>query len=179
MLLGLYGNSRSGKDTTANVLVKNHGFEQRNMANPIRQVLLDINPPLVWKDENDGLLRSSNLVSEVVSWGWDIVKSRHPETVEWMISLGQGMRDLDPDVWLNACIKELFTDLVIADVRQPNEAEFIHKYGGELWKVERKNSQVRGMDGLLDDWDFAAIINNNGTIEELEETVEMILEGRK
>lgn len=178
-LVGLYGASRSGKDTVAGVLVRHHGFEQRNMASPIRQILLDINPSVVWEDEEAGNLRKVSLVSVVTEWGWDVVKARFPETIEMMISLGQSMRDIDPGIWLNACVSRPFTNLVIADVRQPNEAQFITDHGGELWKVEREGSQVRGMDGILDDWDFAATINNNGTIEELEKIVREIMEARK
>lgn len=174
MIVGLYGPSRAGKDTVALVLVRHHGFEQRNMATPIREVLVKINPPVELNE--DGYTFLAEAVEEL---GWNGVKKWYPQTVEWMISLGQGMRDVDPGIWLNACVGKPFTDLVIADVRQPNEAEFILNQGGELWKVERAGSQIRGMDGILDDWDFAEHIDNNGTIEELVETVEMIMEGRQ
>lgn len=179
MLVGLVGNSRTGKDEIANILVKDFNFEKRNLANPIREILLEINPPLIWVDD-EGIISQKPLRSAVVEWGWDEVKRRFPWSVDAMIALGQSGRDLiDKDIWLNACVSKPFTDLVIADVRQVNEAEFILANGGELWKVERKNSQVRGMDGILDGWDFTATVDNNGTMEELEKMVGSILEGRR
>lgn len=174
MLIGLVGYSRAGKDTVAGVLVRNHGFEQRNLASPIRAVLAKIDP--VYIDE-DGEPRN---LSEILKYDdWDTIKKSYPESVDQMIALGQGMRDIDESIWLNACVKEPFENLCIADVRQPNEAEFIYQHDGELWKIEREGSQKRGMDGLLDDYEFAVEIKNDLTLDWLESLVNIIMEGRK
>lgn len=176
MLIGLYGPSRAGKDTVAGVLVGSYGFEQRNMAGPIRDVLRKINAP-VELDEDSGYL----LLDEVVeTMGWDDVKKFFPQTVEWMIALGQAMRDIDESIWLNACVGVPYTDLVIADVRQPNEYAYIQNHGGEVWHVisNREAVQVRGMDGLLDNYYFDQTIDNSGTIEQLEELLLSIMEKR-
>lgn len=174
MLIGLYGPSRAGKDTVAGVLVRNHGFEQRNLASPIRHVLSMINP--IYLNEEGYPIRLSPLLAE---HDWDFIKKHFPESVDHMIALGQGMRDIDESVWLNACVKDSFDNLVIADVRQPNEADFIYNHGGELWKIEREGSQKRGMDGLLDDYDFSVEIKNDLTLDWLESLVNIIMEGRK
>lgn len=174
MLIGLVGYSRAGKDTVAGVLVRNHGFEQRNLASPIRTVLAKIDPIYI---EEDGEPRN---LSEILRHeNWDEIKKHFPESVDQMIALGQGMRDIDENIWLGACVKEPFENLVIADVRQPNEADFIYQHGGELWRIEREGSQKRGMDGLLDDYEFAVEIKNDLTLDWLESLVNIIMEGRK
>lgn len=174
MLIGLVGDSRVGKDTVAGILVRNHDFEQRNLAKPIREVLAKIDPLYLnddgWPRRLSYLLKGHN---------WDFIKKYFPESVDQMIALGQGMRDIDENVWLNACIKEPFENLVIADVRQPNEAEFIYANGGELWKIERKGSEKRGMDGLLDGYEFSVTLRNDDSLEWLEALVNLLMEGRK
>lgn len=171
MIIGLYGPSRSGKDTVAGILVKNHSFEQRNLASPIRNILLPV---------FDVLCPEISLRAR--EQGWDDCKKVFPESVDAMIALGQGGRDfIEEDVWLNACVNKPFESLVIADVRQPNEYNYIWDNGGEVWWVvsDRENVQSRGMDGLLDDKYFPVRINNNGTIEELEEMIDTVVKARK
>lgn len=175
MIIGLYGYSRAGKDTVAGCLVRNHGFEQRNMAGPIRDVLLKINPPVNYYAVNSEEFFLSEAVEEL---GWDEVKALFPQTVDWMIQLGQSMRDIDPSIWLNACTGQPYENLVIADVRQPNEYEYISQHGGEVWNIRSERAQKRGMDGILDDYYFEHIVNNDGTISELESYIEEIMEKR-
>lgn len=174
MLIGLYGPSRAGKDTVAGVLVKNHGFEQRNLASPIRSTLLKLDP-LVWSEDQNQHL---TLSSQVEEFGWDTVKKWYPESVVWMIKLGQAMRDIDENIWLNACVGIPYGNLVIADVRQPNEYEYINEHGGEVWKIEREGTKILGMDGLLDGYYFDVKIANNDTVDLLEALVGAIMEKR-
>lgn len=174
MLIGLYGASRAGKDTVAGVLVKNHGFEQRNLASPIRSTLLKLDP-MVWNEDENQYL---TLSSQVEEFGWDTVKRQYPESVVWMIKLGQAMRDIDENIWLNACVGVEYSNLVIADVRQPNEYDYINEQGGEVWKIEREGTKTLGMDGILDDRYFDVAISNNGPIEQLEAVVNHIMEKR-
>lgn len=169
MIIGLYGPSRAGKDETAAVLVNHFEFEKRNFANPIRSILLKLFHYV-----------RPDIADAVYSQGWDYVKARFPESVSAMIILGQAMRDdIDEDIWLNKLFKTPYTNIVIPDVRQPNEAERILELGGELWKINREGSKKLGMDGLLDKFEFSATIINNGTLLDLENTVLEIMKGRR
>lgn len=175
MLIGLYGPSRAGKDSVARCLVSNQGFEQRNLANPIRVVLANMDP--TYLDQFGDPYSLSYLLQY---HDWDFIKKHFPDSVDHMIALGQSMRDIDQNIWLNACVGRPYTDLVIADVRQPNEYNYIVSRGGEVWKIvsDRTEVQVRGMDGLLDGYHFEYTIDNSGTIEELETIVNNIMEKR-
>jgi dephospho-CoA kinase len=44
MIIGLTGYARTGKDTVASVLVKDFGFERIAFADPIRELLYELNP---------------------------------------------------------------------------------------------------------------------------------------
>ena len=166
-LIGLYGDSRSGKDTVASILVEHLGFEQRNMADAIRDTLLAIDPILPATDN----LHQVSLQMAVRVWGWDGVKLHWPETVDWMINLGQHMRTIAPRIWLDACLAKPYDRLVIADVRQPNEYDEIIQRGGVVWNVRRAGTVPRGMDRLLEDRDFDVVLYNNHTVEELAASV--------
>lgn len=178
MLIGLNGVSRSGKDSVAGVLVKRYGFKQIALATKIREILLDIDP---WLEDADAWM--STLHKEFAG-NWDMIKATSRDSVEYMISLGQSLRDrIDEDVWIVAAMPggynfERDGHIVISDIRQPNEVGFLYQWGGEIWHIERPElgGEKRGMDDLLSDIRFDANIVNDGTLEDLEETVSWIIE---
>lgn len=164
-LIGVYGDSRCGKDSVANILVEHLGFEKRNLADPIREALIAINPPLVMRDDIGVVVNP--LQKFVEDWGWNTTKEDYPETVDWMINLGQHMRTISPRIWLDACLAKPYSRLVIPDCRQPNEYDEIIRRGGVVWNVKRPGTVPRGMDRLLEDKHFDVTLYNSGTIEEL------------
>lgn len=167
MIIGLVGWSRAGKDSVASYLVKNHGFVQRNMADPIREILYRLFPSFPGLD---------GLNDDIDTYGWDHVKAQSPWTVDAMISLGQAARDIiGENVWLDSVVKDMPERLVIADCRQPNEYDFIREHGGEIWHILRKGTIRRGMDGLLDDRQFDVILYNNSSLAVLEERVAAVM----
>ena len=166
-LIGIYGDSRSGKDSVAKVLVEELEFEQRNLADPIRQILMELNPIIDYDEYG-----AERLVTNVLDKGWNAVKETHYESVELMIRLGQSCRDIiSPTVWLDACLAKPYTRLVIPDVRQCNEFDEIIARGGVVWKVQRAGTVPRGMDRLLEDKEFDVVLYNNHTLKELKDSV--------
>ena len=161
MIIGLYGDSRSGKDTISRILVEQYQFEWRSFAAPLREILYQINPII----GPDGMTYQSS----IRNYGLDWTKKHYPLSVEYMIRLGQAARDLlDENVW----VSPVFTDplpknMVISDVRQPNEYEAITAAGGEIWKVVRPGTTRRGMDGLLDDCHFPVTVCNDSNYDDL------------
>ena len=104
-------------------------------------------------------------------------------------------RHLHPDVWINALfadyrlgvsVEEFGSQIVetqdypywiITDVRFPNEADRIKEHGGILIRIDRRDiprmdhESETAMDDYHD-WDY--LIQNDGTIEELFESVEEV-----
>lgn len=67
---------------------------------------------------------------------------------------------------------------VITDVRFPNEAERVKELGGQIWKLERDGA---GAGDHASEQDLPMelveyVITNNGTLEELRESVDALLE---
>lgn len=181
MLVGLHGISRSGKDSIAAILVQKHGFRQIALATAIRKMLLDLNP---WLRDDWGGFNQLRWMYEDYRGDWDKIKAASQEAVDLMIRLGQSARDtIGKDVWIAAAFPQGYNaerdgNIVISDIRQPNEVEFLYSWGGELWYVERPgpDTQKRGMDGLLDGLEVDAHIVNDGTLQDLEKVVRTIIE---
>lgn len=131
-LIGLIGHAGSGKDTVAAHLVR-HGFARVAFADPVRDVLLSINP-LVTRDG----LRLRDLVA---AHGWDTAKRQFPEVRELLQGLGAGVRDsLGEQVWLEHALRRLDAlrgPVVVTDVRYHNEAHALRSRGFTLVWVQR------------------------------------------
>jgi len=170
MLIALYGQSRAGKDETARILQEQHGYEWRSFAANLREILLRIDPQIDW--HNSKPFRYSEAIKHL---GLDRTKEHYPESVELMIRLGQAVRDiLGENSWVDAVLPWVSDpsihfpeNLVISDCRQPNEYERIKHYGGQIWKIIRPGTVARGMDNLLDTYQFDLVIHNSGSLDDL------------
>src|SRR5689334_13716004 len=128
-LIGLYGPSRAGKDETARILVKDFGYQQRAQAAAIREILLGLNPLI---NDSEGVTWNLVDLFKYCGYNWDEVKRESPDSVDYMIRLGQTCRDvIGLDVWLNTALPHEGCEekIVISDVRQPNEYEAIRNRG--------------------------------------------------
>lgn len=164
MIIGLAGYARSGKNTVADLL--GHKYKQVAFADPMRIALYKqnflVNP----------VLRVRDVVDE---YGWDKAKDLYPEIRQQLQILGTevGRHMIDENVWVGIALRGMLPtdDVVITDVRFINEAVAIKKLGGEVWRVDREGvGAVNGhiSEHALKDWEFDRIIENNGTIEDLQ-----------
>lgn len=88
---------------------------------------------------------------------------------------------LDPDVWLNSVFLKLWAEddvVIIADARFPNEAALGRK-NGLLINVQRETGIVNDghkSENALADYDgYHYVVQNNGSFEDLENKLEIIL----
>lgn len=167
MIIGLSGYARSGKDTTAGILVAHYGFERRAFADVLREAVYRLNPQLT------ETVRVRDVVDE---YGWEVAKS-NPEVRRLLQVMGTevGRAMLGEDVWVRRAMKSLPAKTVFTDMRFPNEANAIRKRGGLVWRVNRpKFVAVNGhvSETALDSYTFDAVINNAGDLEFLAEQVE-------
>lgn len=173
MLIGLTGKAGAGKDSVADILCRNHGFERYAMAKPLKTMLASVG-----LSEPPRELKESPIPGFNFSWR----TAAQRLGTEW----GRG---LDPDIWLK--FAEIFlisklsyqanTHIVITDIRFPNEHALVRKYMGRMIGVVGRESKLDtanathasetsdiGMLGLQ-------YINNAGTLEDLEHEVRTAL----
>lgn len=163
MIVGLSGFARSGKDAIAKILVEEHGFTRLAFADPIRELLLQINP----------ILSNGKRLNEVIGEiGWENAKAQ-TEVRRLLQDTGVGARTvMGEQVWVVPVMMQMIIpgDFVITDVRFENEANMIKDFGGEVWRVTRDGvSAVNDhiSEASLIDYSFDHIIENNGTLEDL------------
>jgi hypothetical protein len=141
MIIGFVGLIGSGKDTAADYLVNFHGFRRDSFAGTLKDA-----------------------VSAVFGWDRTLLEGRTKEAREWREQIDPwwaerlGMPDLTPrwilqwwgtevcrkafhnDIWIASLEHKLLTsndDIVISDVRFPNEITAIHKAGGLVVRIKR------------------------------------------
>jgi lambda repressor-like predicted transcriptional regulator len=103
--------------------------------------------------------------------------------------LGVKMREIFPDIWVAKVFLETIPRLqeqgyegfAVSDVRFPNEADWIRKYGGIVVRVTRAGSGTtvgadHASETSLKDYVCDVEISNNGTFEEYFEKLDRMTE---
>ena len=167
ILIGLTGFARSGKDTVASILERDHGFERRAIADPIKALLAAADP---------------DVRRHVDGFGWEHVKTAHSGVRDRLQAIGAVIRrEWGEDFLLGSILNDWRTEigprLVISDVRTNAEADLIRDYGGFIVRIERPG--VGPANGDITERKLAAgiVIQNDRTIEALSVPVRMIVEG--
>lgn len=155
MIIGITGFIGSGKDTVANYLVAKHGFVRDSFAGTLkdavarvfgwdRELLEGLTPEArEWRERVDlwwaDRLKISNLTPRWVlqHWGTEVCR--------------QGFHD---DIWIASLenrLRKTVDNVVISDVRFPNEIKTIRNAGGVVAWVQR---------GQLPEWYDCALREN-------------------
>ena len=175
-LIGLYSHlPGSGKSTVANMT---WDFKKISFASPTREFCAKLVSAL----GHDGvsLFQDTDKKEERIA---EIGVS--PRQMMQTLGTEWGRSCIHPELWVMVAAgaveqqRKLGRDVVIDDVRFPNEAEMIRRLGGELWLVDRPDVVYDGdhaSEGALADVVPDAVINNSGSLEQLREVVAALLE---
>lgn len=156
MIVGFVGLIGAGKDTAADYLVNFHGFRRDSFANTLKdavaavfgwdRVLLEgrTKEAREWREQRDewwsnrlGMNITPRWVLQY--WGTDVLRTGFHDDI-WIASLENKMRKTTDNI-------------VISDVRFPNEIAAIHNSGGLVVRVKR---------GEEPEWFAAAEAYNRG-----------------
>ena len=175
-LIGLYSHlPGSGKSTVANMT---WDFKKISFASPTGEFCVKLVSAL----GHDGLSlfqdtdKKEQRIAEI---GVSPRQMMQTLGTEW------GRSCIHPELWVMVAAgaveqqRKLGRDVVIDDVRFPNEAEMIRRLGGELWLVDRPGVVYEGdhaSEGALADVVPDAVINNGGSLKQLREVVAALLE---
>lgn len=178
-IIGISGKIGSGKDTFASLYGQQsqYTWEIKKFAFKLKQIVsLLTNIPV---EE----LEKEEIKNAPLGDNWQI-GGYGPLTPRKMLQLigTEGGRDLiHPQIWVNSLFADLKEDSnwLITDVRFPNEAEAIKKSGGTLIRINRLSDKVSNhpSETSLDDYDgWDRVIDNNGTLQDLNEIVSKIVD---
>ncbi len=178
MIIGLSGYARSGKDTVADMLP---GFTKVAFADPLRALAYDLDPTVLVRETD-----YDSYQALVDDRGYDWVKD-NTNARDFLVALGKGMRKhIHPDIWVTlaltkvAALVDAGRNVVITDVRYPNEAQRIKELGGQVWRIVRPGVEAANEEELrtiqeIDDTGVDWYVQNEGELEELRSVVENLL----
>lgn len=186
MLIGVTGLKQHGKSTIANILVKKHGFVSFSFADGVRRMAEAIDPYVDVRQLGAaiGTMRYSQVVKQ---YGYESAKAL-PDVRRLLQRIGaEGGRNIfGENVWVGAldAIVEPYlmkgTNVVIPDVRFPNEAFYIEECGGTLIRVERPIGQLsvdtHDSEKFVGQLPVAYTIRNTGSIQDLEALIDPIVQ---
>jgi hypothetical protein len=166
MMIGLSGWARSGKDTVANYLVEKHGFVRVSFADQMRTALYNLDPTI------DLMGYRISLRTAVDLTGWENLKAQSADVRGLMQRMGTevGRNLWGEDFWVEAAMNLVSpdTNIVVSDVRYPNEADAIRRRGGQVWRITRDGvgpANNHDSETSLNTYSFDQYIANNESIE--------------
>ena len=157
MIVGFVGFIGSGKDTAADYLVNFHGYRRDSFANTLKDAVACVfgwdrtllegrtTQAREWREQVDTWwaerLNMPNLTPRLMLqlWGTEVCRTGFHDDI-WIASLENKMRKTTDNI-------------VISDVRFPNEIKAIHNAGGIVVRIKR---------GADPEWYNAAVSVNSG-----------------
>lgn len=150
IVVALSGYKRAGKDSVADILVRDHGFTKMSFAAPVKRLLRTLDPVV---GSEQYLCDCGNMedcppvvdlirISDLDAYGYDdesIKESPWAEEVRdlWQRFATEVIRAEDPDFWVRLAEKDLLESgsdrVVFTDCRFPNEAEMIYGLNGPFF----------------------------------------------
>lgn len=142
MLIGITGRMRAGKDTAASYLMETYEFNRVAFADPLKWLALHIDPIVDHLVIGDGTVVPWRLSEVIEMCGAEEAKS-NPEVRALYQHLGTGIRELCDEFWVDVAEARIRTlwetsrNVVVADIRFPNEADRVVSLGGKIIRVIR------------------------------------------
>jgi len=141
MIIGISGLIGSGKDTIADYLQNIHQFRRESFANSLKDAVAMV---FGWpRDMLEGRTRESREWREQVDTWWSERLNMPNLTPRWVLQYwGTEVcrRAFHDDIWIASLenkLRKTQDDIVISDVRFPNEIKAITNAGGVVVRVKR------------------------------------------
>ncbi len=180
-IIGLSGYARTGKNEVASVLDE-LGFEQFAFADKLRDCLYALNPIVSADFWDDDFIYLQDVMDD---FGWDGYKdTQYGIEIRQLIQrmgteVGRGL--IDENIWIDQ-LDKTSGNIVVTDVRFPNEYMKVKSMGGVVWRVHRPDVgpiNQHDSETALDDFYFDAHIDNNSDLDELRRQVGHVYKSMK
>jgi hypothetical protein len=211
MIIGFVGFIGSGKDTAADYLVNFHGFRRDSFANTLKDAVAAV---FGWdRTLLEGRTAEARAWREEVDPWWSERLNMPKLTPRWVLQYwGTEVcrNSFHDDIWIASLenkMRKTADNIVISDVRFPNEIKAIHNAGGRVvrvcrgpnpewyedalavnqgptnmnWSMSKMRMEQRGIHASETAWIGKGIdleVDNNGTIDELFNQIKDLVEDR-
>jgi len=166
-LIALTGSACSGKTTVAKELAK-FGYTRSKFSQTLKNMLLQI--PGVTEAMTEG---------EQKELPQSILGGKTPREVMQTLRTEWGRELVTNTIWLDSWERSIegLTNVVVEDLRFPNEADLVRKHGGEIWSVRRKGYESVGHSSETEMVKIKPdiVIHNDGDISSLRHMLRGVL----
>jgi hypothetical protein len=206
LVIGIVGNIGCGKDTIAQYLTQFHDFNQLSFASSLKDAVANVFG--WDREMLEGRTQESREWREEVDSYWSKRLSMPTLTPRWVLQhwgTELARKNFHDDIWVASLenkINKANTSIVISDCRFPNEIQTIRDLGGSIIRVQRGEipewyadaelaltGSIIGINRLKDkqihtsEWSwlgskFDAVIDNNGTVDELYDQVSAFIDNK-
>ena len=197
MLLGISGLAASGKDTSADFLVKEFNFVKISFADPIKRIARDVfdfseaqlwgpsqfrnEPDPRFPKEDGTFLTPREVLQELGS----VLRKCYPNVwIDYALRLSDTILDNPTKftysnklgLYPQDCSQNPIQGVAIADVRYRNEIEILRKRGAKIIRVKRAAAGLSGKAALhsseveqqsILDEEFDLVVDNNDSFDHL------------
>lgn len=152
IVIGLTGLMRAGKDSVADILVRDHGFVKMSFAAPLKRMVKNLNPIVGWEDgrccdecppEEPQAVYLQDLYDRGMTD--DEIKASEfgPEARRLWQRFGTDvMRAEQDDYWIQKAYEDIVNSgherIVLTDTRFPNEAEMIYDLRQPAFRLDKE-----------------------------------------
>lgn len=184
MIIGLVGYIGSGKGTVGDILVQQHGYYRFAFADALKDAVATI---FTWpRGLLEGDTESSRQWREQVDpwWSERLGYEVTPRLILQKFGTEACRNGIADNIWIAALEKRIrgYEDVVISDVRFPNEIDFVRSVGGKVFRVKRgeepsfeERQKMHISETAWNNVVMDSTITNNGTLSELREGVNFLL----
>lgn len=136
MIIGLTGRKGSGKSTVAEILNNKFNYKTMSFATPIKDMLMSMG--LTEDEIYDPELKEK----KIERFG------KSPREMLQLLGTEFGRNLITDDVWVRVLEAKIEPDdqIVIDDIRFPNEAEMVRGKGGKIVRVTRAGQELGMVD---------------------------------
>lgn len=139
MIIGLVGYIGSGKGTVRDILVREHGYHGFAFADALKDAVATI---FTWpRGLLEGDSNASRAFRERVDpwWSHKLGYEVTPRLILQKMGTEACRHGIADNIWIAALEKRIhgYNDVVISDVRFPNEIDFVRSAGGVIVRVKR------------------------------------------
>lgn len=156
MIIAINGNIGVGKDTVADIICKKCNYEHKKFT-----------------------IIPSDIYKQITGVNYSLLSRNDKELHRKdFITFCQKCKDIfGKDVWAKLLLKEYGNgdNWVISDLRFPEEYNYVKSLGGVVINVNRNVEQNSNDNNSLIDYPFDYYISNNGSIDELEISINKLL----
>lgn len=192
IVVALTGLARSGKDSVADILVRDHGFSKMSFAAPLKRMVRNLNPIVGFEDisccddcppEAPAVVR----LQDLYDWGLtedEMKASEYGDEVRrlWQRFGTDVMRAEQDDYWIQKAKDDMFESgydrVVFTDCRFPNEADMVYtlsvdyeQINSSVWQVTRPGVVLQEGAHASEQWAGRMAeeitLHNDGSLDDL------------